>query len=200
VRPTSGQLPSLEEVYVTPVPEQIPHDFPSLLRPPSKSGITIAGHMLAIFILRTAPATTPYGKSSPRQAERKSGRSSTSSSSSSTHILLYFPLSFSYTVCYFYFSFCYYLQLLLCSWQQDHMEPERQLCPPHVCILFLNKRDSILYGGERKRYGVPSACNVNDVCLFLKNTIIFWRWQKSGGIIFSCFFKQRTSCNSRRSA
>jgi hypothetical protein len=90
VRSVTGQLPSLEEVYVTPVPENIPHDFPSLLRPPFRGAVAINGKLLAVFIMRTAPASTPYGKSSSpsRRAERKSHahRPSPTSSSSSSHI------------------------------------------------------------------------------------------------------------------
>jgi hypothetical protein len=92
VRPGTGQIPSLEEVYVTPVPENIPHDFPSLLRPPFRGSVSINGKLLAVFIIRTAPASTPYGKSSPRRAEKKGHRHSPASSNGAHihHFLFFF--------------------------------------------------------------------------------------------------------------
>lgn len=89
MRPGSGQLPSLEEVYVTPVPEKLPHDFPSLLRPPFRGSVSINGKLLAIFIMRTAPASTPYGKSSPRRKEHKSSHHRPSPTSSHIHRFLF---------------------------------------------------------------------------------------------------------------
>lgn len=108
VKPGTGQLPWLEEVYITPVPGNVPHDFPSLLRPPHRAQVSIGGKLLAVFILRIAPASIPFGKAaaanapsgSPRKSdrERKSSRSAPSSSGSApatsvpSHILSSLPI------------------------------------------------------------------------------------------------------------
>lgn len=105
VKPGTGQLPWLEEVYVTPVPAHVPHDFPSILKPPSRAPLAIGGKLLVVFIMRTAPATTPYGRatsssssSSPSKKSKSSKSSSSSSSSSSSVTSSSSPLSFSSSV------------------------------------------------------------------------------------------------------
>lgn len=88
----STELPCLEEVYVIPVAETFPKDTPSVFKPRSKN-VIVNERLLGIFITRLAPASSTYGKTSPKK-EVPSSSGSSSRPSSSSNIQFSFSVLF----------------------------------------------------------------------------------------------------------
>ena len=176
MRPSTGQLPSLEEVYVTPVPDNLPHDFPSLLRPPFRGAVSINGKLLAVFIMRTAPASTPYGKSSPRRKSHRPTTSSSSSNSSHIHrflflllsgVVLYYILYITYTI--------YIMNLYYTMFTHNHISSSSSplysaLCSPTIKQLFF-------------------FCGTRDIMM---------RWVVGTSVLVQIFFIYKIPKNNKR--